>query len=336
MPQKSMFEQWFINARKREWEKADIVRLLSASSSEEELIFAAAREERARYFGNKCFLRAVVEFANRCICNCHYCGMRRDSGEAGRYLLGSEEILEIAARVYEMKIPTIFLQSAEDKEYEVSWLANIIRQIRVRYNLRVLLCIGKLTDDELVLLRDAGATRMIIKHETADPELFKRYKPDLSIDVRIEDLKRARKAGFEIGSGPLLGLPGQTLESLADDILLMQSLGVKMSSVSIFMPALNTPLESAPSGDVMLGCRFIAAMRLVLHDTLIPSTSTFERAFPGEGQVRGLNAGANVITVNMTPEERKNAYQLYSERYYVRYEHALSCIKRAGLESAAE
>jgi len=326
---------WIGKAQVRDWTRGDIIALLNATPAEEVAIFAAAREERARHFGDKCFLRAVVEFANRCTCNCLYCGMRRDLVTTGRYILTREEIITIAEETVRMNIPTIFLQSAEDKGYAVEWLVDIVREIHDRLGLKVLLCIGKLTDQELRDLRQAGASRMIIKHETADSELFKRLKPDLNLEERIEDLLRAKKAGFEIGSGPILGLPGQTIESLADDILLMKRMGVKMSSVSIFMPHKDTPLADAPPGDVQLGCRFIAAMRLALHDTLIPSTSTFERALTG-GQVRALNAGANVITVNMTPEQCKGEYQLYSDRYYVRLEHALDCIKRAGLKPAAE
>lgn len=328
-------KDWISQAQARDWMRDDIVALLNATPAEEEVIFAAAREERARHFGDKCYLRAVVEFANRCACNCLYCGMRRDLVTTGRYILESEEIIAITEETARMKIPTIFLQSAEDKGYSVEWLVDIVREIHDRLGLKILLCVGKLTDQELLDLRQAGASRMIIKHETADAELFKKLKPDLNLQERIDDLLRAKRAGFEIGSGPILGLPGQTIESLADDILLMKRMGVKMSSVSIFMPHKDTPLANAPPGDVQLGCRFIAAMRLALHDTLIPSTSTFERALEG-GQVRALDAGANVITVNMTPEQCKGEYQLYSDRYYVQLEHALDCIKRAGLKPAAE
>jgi biotin synthase len=326
---------WISKAHARDWAREDIIALLNATPAEEEAIFAAAREERSLHFGDKCYLRAVVEFANRCACNCLYCGMRRDLVTTGRYILTREEIIAIAEEVVHMKIPTIFLQSAEDEGYSVDWLVDIVREIHDRLGLRILLCIGKLTDRELKDLHDAGASRMIIKHETADAELFRRLKPDLNLQERIDDLLRAKRAGFEIGSGSLLGLPGQTVESLADDILLMKRMSVKMSSVSIFMPHQDTPLADAPPGDVLLGCRFIAAMRLALHDTLIPSTSTFERALAG-GQVQALDAGANVITVNMTPERCKGEYQLYSDRYYVRLEHALDCIKRAGLTPAAE
>jgi biotin synthase len=199
----------------------------------------------------------------------------------------------------------------------------------------VLLCVGVRDEADLDLWKDAGASKFILKHETSDEGLFASIKPGLSLSSRIEWLRILKRHGYRIGSGPLLGLPGQTLGSLVGDLVLMKDLDVDMSSVSVFVPAAGTPLSGHPTGDVDLGLRFIAAMRLYLRKTLIPATSTFERLRKG-GQLECFQAGANVITVNMTPPRLRDEYEIYSKRYFVSLEHARSVISQAGLTESSE
>lgn len=311
-----------------------LLEVLECPDSDLPMVFALAREVRSAHSGDRAFLRAVLEFSNSCRCNCLYCGMRRDNAGARRFRLGAAEILGIARKVADDGIRTFFLQSAETEEYDAGWLAGIIRSV-ASMGLEVLLCVGVRDESDLDLWREAGATKFILKHETSDPVLFASMKPGLTLGDRLRWLRTLRSHGFQIGSGPLLGLPGQTTGSLADDILLMRDLGVSMSSVSVFLPADGTPLGEAPPGSVDLGLRFIAAMRLALGGTLIPATSTFERLRPG-GQLDCFRAGANVITVNTTPPALRDDYELYSRRYYVGLEHARSVISAAGLRECGE
>ncbi|MDM7993967.1 MAG: radical SAM protein [Candidatus Fermentibacter sp.] len=297
-------------------------------------LFARARGVRNAHFGNRAYLRAVIEFSNNCRCNCHYCGMRRDNTSLERFRLDAAAILEAARMAAGEGIGTFFLQSAETEEYDAAWLADIIRDVS-GMGMNVLLCVGARDESDLDLWRDAGASKFILKHETSDPGLFASMKPGLSLEERIGWLRTLKRHGYAIGSGPLLGLPGQSIASLVDDLLLLSDLDVDMSSVSVFLPAAGTPLAQCPTGDVDLALRFVAAMRVFLERTLIPATSTFERLRPG-GQLACFEAGANVITVNMTPPARRDGYELYSKRYFVSLEHARAVIAEAGLVESTE
>lgn len=326
--------EWIQNRLDTDFSPADLMRILESTDQEAQLLYAAAREVRDTIFGKKAFIRAVVEFANSCRCSCLYCGMRLNNPEGIRYSLNHQELVSIAEKARDNGIKTFFLQAAESETYGAEWLRGVISDIH-DLGMAVLLCVGVHTEQDLDLWREAGAGKFILKHETADRELFERMKPGFTLEDRVDWLKRIRAHGYHIGSGPLLGLPGQTKASLVDDLLLLRKLQVEMSSVAVFLPAKGTPLEDAETGDPELGLRFIAAMRLFLKDTLIPATSTFERLMQ-DGQYRCFQAGANVITVNMTPSKLRDDYTLYSDRFYVGLEHARKTIVRAGLTETTE
>jgi len=313
---------------------SDLRAVLTCTDSEAEAVYEGARRVRDAHFGRRAFIRAVIEFANTCRCSCLYCGMRSGNAQVTRFTLEPDEIVAVAARARENGIRTFFLQAAESEEYDAGWLEGVIRRIH-DMGMMVLLCVGVHRESDLDLWFEAGARKFIMKHETADADLFARMKPGFSLPDRIGQLRVLKRHGYEIGSGPLLGLPGQTVDSLVEDLLLLRELDVDMSSVSLFVPASGTPLEDHPVGDVRLGLRFIAAMRLLLRDTLIPATSTFERLMPG-GQLRCFDAGANVITVNMTPPRLRDDYELYTDRFYVGLDHARRTIAEAGLEETTE
>jgi biotin synthase len=312
----------------------DLKAILLSSDQEADLLYSAAREVRRELFGDRAFIRAVIEFANTCRCSCIYCGMRAENTEVPRFTLDPDEIVSVAEVALANGIKTFFLQAAESEEYNAEWLGNVIRRIS-DMDMMVLLCVGIHSEGDLDYWFEAGARKFILKHETSSKELFEEMKPGFLLDDRLRWLRTLREHGYHIGSGPLLGLPGQTVDSLADDLILMKELNVDMSSVSVFLPARGTPLENYPVGDVDLGLRFIAAMRLYLKNTLIPATSTFER-LREDGQLLCFNAGANVITVNMTPQRLRDDYELYSERFYVGLEHARKTIKLAGLQETTE
>ncbi|MBD3369218.1 [FeFe] hydrogenase H-cluster radical SAM maturase HydE [Candidatus Fermentibacteria bacterium] len=327
-------EEWLDRRISRGFDRADLRRILTCDHSEAEAVFEAARRLREEVFGRKAFIRAVVEFDNSCHCNCLYCGMRRENTETVRFKLNADQILSVARRAHENGIRTFFLQSAESDDYGAGWLADVITRIR-ELGMGVILCVGIHEAGALDLWYEAGARKFILKHETADGELFAKMKPGATLENRLSWLRTLREKGFDIGSGTLLGLPGQTIDSLVSDLVLMKELEVDMSSVALFLPARGTPLQDQPSGDVDLGLRFVAALRLYLGDPLIPATSTFERLREG-GQLGCFQAGANVITVNMTPPGLRDDYQLYTDRFYVGLRHARRTIERAGLEETTE
>ncbi len=326
--------EWIAGRLGHGFEVDDLREILLCSDSEAEIVFEAARDVRRAHFGNRAFIRAVIEFANTCRCSCLYCGMRADNIEAVRFTLTPDEIVSTARKAHESGIRTFFLQAAESEEYDALWLESVIRRIH-SLDMGVLLCVGIHSEKDLDLWFEAGARKFILKHETADPELFAEMKPGHTLDERLRWLRILRAHGYHIGSGPLLGLPGQTIDTLVSDLFLLRDLEVEMSSVSVFLPARGTPLEGHPVGDVDLGLRFIAAMRLFLGNTLIPATSTFEKLRDG-GQLECFRAGANVITVNMTPQRLRDDYGLYSDRFYVGLSHARKTIGLAGMIETTE
>ncbi len=325
---------WVEERLERGFSSRDLKTMLESSDSEAEVLYAAARKVRDSVFGKKAFIRAVVEFANSCRCSCLYCGMRLNNPEGVRYSLTEKELVDIAKKARENGIQTFFLQAAESETYGSRWMAGVIEKIH-KLDMAVLLCVGIHSEEDLDLWREAGAAKFILKHETADRELFEAMKPGFFLKDRIRWLKVIREHGYHIGSGPLLGLPGQTVDSLVQDLLLLKELKVEMSSVAVFLPAKGTPLENSLPGNPRLGLRFIAAMRLYLKNTLIPATSTFERLMK-DGQYRCFQAGANVITVNMTPGRLRDDYTLYTDRFYVGLDHARKTIEQAGLVETTE
>ncbi len=292
-------QRWIRDRLNDGFTKDDLKAILLSSDEESEILFKVAREIRRLHFGDRAFIRAVIEFANTCRCSCVYCGMRTENTEIPRFTLNPDEIVSVAETALENGIRTFFLQAAESEEYNAEWLGDVIRRIS-DMDMMVLLCVGIHRVDDLDYWFEAGARKFILKHETSDADLFAKMKPGFTLTDRIGWLRTLSEHNYHIGSGPLLGLPGQTVDSLVDDLILMKNLNVDMSSVSVFLPAKGTPLEDFPVGDVDLGLRFIAAMRLFLKNTLIPATSTFER-LRKDGQLQCFDAGANVITVNMTP-----------------------------------
>jgi biotin synthase len=326
--------EWITRRLDDGFEAEDLREILLCDDSEAEIVFEAARDVRKTYFGDRAFIRAVIEFANTCRCSCLYCGMRAANTEAVRFTLTPDEIVDTARRAREAGIRTFFLQAAESEEYDAHWLESVIRRIH-SLDMGVLLCVGIHSEKDLDLWFEAGATKFILKHETADPDLFAELKPGHTLEERLRWLRIIRAHGYHTGSGPLLGLPGQTVDTLVSDLLLLRDLEVEMSSVSVFLPARGTPLENHPVGDVDMGLRFIAAMRLFLGNTLIPATSTFEKLREG-GQLDCFRAGANVITVNMTPARLRDDYELYSDRFYVGLQHARKTIGQAGMIETTE
>ncbi len=327
-------ETWLKRRLEGGFDRDDLRALLTCDEEEARSAYAAARRVRDRVFGRRAFIRGVVEFANSCRCSCLYCGMRVENTAKKRFRLTADEVVETAQRALDNGIRTFFLQAAESEDYSAGWLEDVIGRIH-RMGMAVLLCVGIHEESDLDKWYRAGARKFILKHETADPDLFSQMKPGQTLEDRIRWLHALREHGFHIGSGALLGLPGQTVDTLVEDLLLMGELEPEMSSVALFMPAAGTPLSRHPPGNVELGLRFVAAMRLYLKTPLIPATSTFERLKDG-GQLGCFEAGANVITVNMTPSRIRDDYELYTDRFYVGLRHARDTMAAAGLSETTE
>jgi biotin synthase len=309
----------------------DILEMLGSKGEEQERLFERARRERSGVFADAAVVRGVIEVTNRCRINCEYCPMRKDNFRSDNaYLMTREDILEVAGTIRETGIGVVFLQGGEIPQ-TTPLIGSTISEIKKSgANIEVLLCLGNKKRDEYRFLRNSGADSYIIKIETGDPVLHKGLR-HASFDSRLRCLSDLLELGFRVGTGIIIGLPGQTLESIAKDILLLRSLGVDMASVSPFMPAPNTPLENRPHGSVDITLNAMAVMRLLNPRWLIPSVSALEKLSAG-GQLRGMEAGANVLTINFTPSKAKEKYLIYGkDRCVTSREHVFDILKRAGL-----
>jgi biotin synthase len=312
----------------------DVLSGLAMRGAEQERLHALGSLVRDRQFGRRMFMRGVIEIGNACDVNCTYCGMRKDNRELPRYRMPKDEVLANAREIVDSGIRTVFLQSGEDRAQDVGEICDIIRAVKSWGDYTFILCLGIKTRDELQEMFDAGADKFILKHETANPDLFRATRPGTTLGDRISAINLLKSIGYKVGSGCIVGLPDQTVEDLAHDVLLIRELDVDMTSASPFIPNDQSPLRGLPDGDVELALNCVALMRIVQPRALIASVSAFDKLAPG-AQVRALNAGANVMTMNQTPERYRESFVIYTTRRKVMFrDHIVHTLKAAGLELA--
>jgi biotin synthase len=313
-------------------DERDIIALLGLRGREQESLFAASRRQRASVFGRRVVVRGVVEVTNLCRVNCSFCPMRRDNSRQNQlFRLDVDELVAVAERIRANGINVVFFQGGEIPQ-TTELVAQAIPRIRQAFNghVEILLNLGNKSRAEYEYLREQGATSYILKHETSDRELNERMR-HASFDERLRCLTDLLELGYRVGTGMIVGLPGQTLESVARDILLAKELGVHMCSASPFIPAPNTPLEHAPHGSVEVTLNALAVMRVLSPTWLIPSVSALERS-QQQGQLRGLDAGANVVTINFSSQGNLQRYLIYGkDRFVVEADYARALIAGAGL-----
>ncbi|MCC6444923.1 MAG: [FeFe] hydrogenase H-cluster radical SAM maturase HydE [Armatimonadetes bacterium] len=275
-------------------------------------LFQAADSVRKRVHGDAVHLRGIIEFSNRCARQCVYCGLRAPNPELHRYRMEPEEIIEIARQAVALGYKTVVLQSGEDIWYDPEKMCHIIREIKAM-DVVITLCMGEKSHEEYRHYREAGADRYLLKHETADPALYASLHPDMQFENRIRCLEWLRELGFQVGSGNMVGIPGQTPEILAEDILLMKRLDVEMAGIGPFIPNADTPLASHPRGNLDMTLKTLATARLLMPGAMLPATTATGTLDPF-GRQKALKAGANVVMPNVTPLHYRQHYQIYPDK----------------------
>jgi biotin synthase len=310
--------------------KAQLIELLLAEGEPQQRLFAQARAARKAAGMDAVVLRGVIEVSNFCQKNCDYCAMRASNPDLERYRLPEDELMAIAAAVANTQvISTIFFQGGQDPRYD-DVLAKVIPAIKREFDLNVLLCLGERPQETYLKFAQWGADSYILKFETSDPALYQEIAYT-SLEKRLQCLQWLREAGFKIGTGNIVGLPQQTLDTLVEDIRLAIALQPDFVSASPFIPNPDTPLEERPYGNLNLTLNTMAIYRIALPHALIPTVSALEKIQPG-GQLEGLNAGANILTINFTPQRYKEKYVIYSnERFVVSLDHAMQTLSQAEL-----
>lgn len=306
-------------------DKNEIIRRLKDDEWQAELL-AEADRTRHDYVGDEVHLRGLIEFSNICRNNCLYCGIRRDNAHLCRYRMTEEELVETAKRGAALGFKTIVLQSGEDLHYTPERMCRIVEAIK-KFDVAVTLSVGERTYQEYKAFKEAGADRYLMRIETTDKDLYHKLDPNMSWQKRYECLLMLKELGYELGSGSMVGLPEQSLESIADDLLFLKELEVDMAGIGPFIPHHHTPLKNAAGGTLDLALRTMAIMRLLLPDINIPATTAMESLHP-QGRIKALKSGANVVMPNITEGEYRKLYELYPGKICVNDTpaHCRSCI----------
>lgn len=263
--------------------------------------------------GNEIHIRSLIEISNCCGRDCLYCGLRRSNRKLKRYRMTDEEIIEVVRKEAASGSKSVVLQSGEDAAIRADRVAGLVRKIKRKADVAVTLSLGEYSREDYLLMKDAGADRYLLKHETIDPELYGRLHPDMKYENRLLCLEWLKETGFQTGAGIMVGLPGQSLESIADDILFIDKIRADMAGIGPFIPHPNTPLAGASQGSLELTLKVIAITRLAIPELLIPATTAIGTIHPF-GRELALQCGANVIMADVTPNGYRTLYDIYPGR----------------------
>lgn len=288
--------------------KQELIDILS-DSTKNDWLFKEADRIRHESVGDEVHLRGLIEFSNICKRQCKYCGLRSPNKEVERYRILKDDIIKTATNAVNLGYRTIVLQSGEDEYYDTDKMIEIIREIK-KLDVALTLSIGEKTYDEFKAFKEAGADRYLLRIETTDENLYKKMHPHASYENRKRCLYDLKSLGFETGTGCLVGLPGQTTESLADDILFFKEIDADMVGTGPFIPHAQTPLKDDKQGDFWLALKVMALIRINLPDINIPATTAMETLNPN-GRIIALNSGANVVMPNVTPTKYRAKYEIY-------------------------
>lgn len=286
-----------------------------------ETLYHRADELRRRHVGDAVHLRGLIEISNHCVRSCAYCGLRRPHDALARYRMTEEEILSCAREAVEYGYGTVVMQAGEDHGIRRQWMADVIRRIKAKTPLAVTLSLGERTDEALRLWRKAGADRYLLRFETSNRALYDLIHPahPHKHSDRMALLKRLREIGYEIGSGVMIGIPGQSYEDLATDIETFRGLDLDMIGVGPYLPHPATPLAKAPrlpEGEQVpnteaMTYKVIALTRIACPEANIPSTTALATLNLAQGRELGLQRGANIVMPNLTPAKYRALYEIY-------------------------
>ncbi len=316
--------------QKREFDKADIIALLHAKTAEDKLTLQqVAHETLLRERGNKVFYRGLIEFSNMCACDCYYCGIRKSNSLVQRFLLSKDEIVETALWCAENDYGSIVLQSGERRDRAfIDFLCDVVKTIqresiseKLPHGLGITLSVGEQSLADYQKLFDAGAHRYLLRIETTSPTLFASlHPPSQTLENRKACLQNLKKIGYRVGTGVMIGLPGQTIEDLANDIVFFRDEGIDMIGMGPYIVHKDTPLNIHRESIALqkkqifeLALKMIAVTRLVLPNINIAATTALQAIHP-IGREKGLEHGANVVMPLCTPASVRKQYLLYDNK----------------------
>ncbi|MCL2014614.1 MAG: [FeFe] hydrogenase H-cluster radical SAM maturase HydE [Defluviitaleaceae bacterium] len=318
----------------------DMLTLINLTKqSDLDKLYAAAYATKEKHVGKKAYYRGLIEFSNVCVKDCYYCGIRKSSAQE-RYSMTKDEILEMAIWAYKNNYGSVTIQSGERQDAEYcEFVADIIAEISNATNgkLAMTICLGEQSLAVYQKWFDNGATRYLLRMETTNPALYKKIHPDTplhSFENRLNCLKVLRQIGYQVGTGVMIGLPGQTPEDMVNDIVFYKQNDVDMIGMGPYVVHKNTPMgQNAPDDThaqvarFNYGLKMIAITRLHLKDVNIAATTALQALHP-LGREMGLKAGANILMPIITLQDYRNKYQLYDNKPCIddTPEHCKTCL----------
>lgn len=290
-------------------------------------LWLRADQVRRENVGDAVYLRGLVEVSNVCARDCGYCGIRVGNSAVTRYRMTADEVMECAGLAVSFGYGTLVIQAGEDYGITADWLSGIIKRIKNETPLAITLSLGEREDHELRAWHEAGADRYLLRFETSNRELYDRIHPPLpgrSSD-RFQILRRLKEIGYEVGSGIMVGIPGQTYEDLAEDILLFREYDIDMIGIGPYIPHPETPLgrsgallpvspEDQVEATELMTCKVVALTRILCPLINIPSTTALATINRAQGREHGLSRGANICMPNLTPRKYRELYEIYPSK----------------------
>ncbi len=280
---------------------------------------------RRQMYGNAVYVRGLIEVSNICQNNCYYCGIRGGNSRCERYRLTKEDILSCCEEGYVLGFRTFVLQGGEDGQFTDAWLTDLLSAIKHRYpDCAITLSLGERSLESYRRLREAGADRYLLRHETADAAHYALlHPPELSFERRMQCLYGLRTCGYQVGCGFMVGSPYQTTAMLAKDLKFIEEFRPDMCGIGPFIPHKDTPFADKAAGDVALTCFLLSLIRLIHPAILLPATTALG-SLQSDGRERGMLAGANVVMPNLSPVAVRDKYALYNNKLHSGAEAAQS------------
>ncbi|MBE7026334.1 MAG: [FeFe] hydrogenase H-cluster radical SAM maturase HydE [Ruminococcaceae bacterium] len=274
-----------------------------------------ASEISRQNFGNKIYIRGLIELTNYCKNDCYYCGIRAGNKNCSRYRLTKEQVLECCRVGYPLGFRTFVLQGGEDAFYTDDYMCSIVSAIKKQYSdCAITLSLGERSHSSYKRLYDAGANRYLLRHETATNEHYSKLHPSsLSLENRKQCLYNLKEIGYQVGTGFMVGSPYQTEENLADDMVFISELGPQMIGIGPFLSHSDTPFKDMPNGSLELSLFMLSLCRLMFPKVLLPSTTALA-TLDKNGRNMGILSGANVIMPNLSPAATRKNYLLYNDK----------------------
>ncbi len=311
--------------QKEELTRDDIIMLLRTGKEDRQLLYAHAAAVKEQCVGKKVYFRGLIEFSNICSKNCFYCGIRSGNNKVDRYYLTEEEVLEAVRYAYDEQYASLVIQSGErnDKKFTETITGLLEKIAKLTHGkMHVTLSLGEQSKEVYTTWRQAGAHRYLLRIEASDPDLYKKLHPDNhkhSYDERIKAIRLLRETGYQVGTGVMIGLPFQTIENLADDLLFFKKIDIDMAGMGPYIEHEDTPLWQyrhqllSREERFNLTLKMVALLRIIMKDINIAATTAMQTLDP-IGREKALRVGANVIMPNLTPVKYREGYLLYQDK----------------------